>query len=300
MTARRESLPWTGEVAFAFACVAELTSHGGTPPTSVNLLVALLRERLLSRKLLTSLGANIDELRESALREPLQSEFEPAGLILDLAEMAQTEAQLLADAAVASEHLLLALLRLPNATGANLLQAAGITFDVAREAVTRLAEDEPGNLRRLVVSQEEIEQIVSSAMYPRDNGGNLIRVVGIGQTVSSEGILLELIALEVRELFAVLHWRAAGVAHSRESLLATQISVRDDLDATYGIETMSVQVGSAGTSGVWHVIPPPQSEATAMTVEVSQFTEMGAGLSAEAGSGLGTVLGRWRLDFSLR
>ena len=96
----------------------------------------------------------------------------------------------------------------------------------------------------------------------------LLGVIGIGRSADASDITVELLAIELRALGAVLHWRA----HSdREGLLlSAAVSVADQRGTSYRV----IAGGGGGNASAWEgqtfVLPPPPAGAR-LSITLSSF-----------------------------
>jgi ATP-dependent Clp protease ATP-binding subunit ClpC len=130
----------------------ETSATGSLSIESEHMLLALLREPgAVARRLLTGAGVSLDRLRDEItngipFREkvPTSQEIpfsEPTQRILTYAA---EEADALGHSHIGSEHILLALLRVPESGGGAILTGHGLQLQTAREAVrTVIAEGAP-------------------------------------------------------------------------------------------------------------------------------------------------------------
>jgi hypothetical protein len=96
----------------------------------------------------------------------------------------------------------------------------------------------------------------------------LLSVIGVGRSADASGITVELLAIELRALGAVLHWRARS---AREGvLLSAAVSVADQLDTSYRV----IPGGGGGNATAWEgqtfVLPPPPAGAR-LSITLSSF-----------------------------
>ena len=108
-----------------------------------HLLVALLRVGGLAAQVLTSLGANVDRVRDAVDRRLDQFEADsqgrvvPTGRTKAVIELAIREADRMGMAHAGTEHLLLALLHEGEGIAAQVLRELGLTSDLVRAEVER-------------------------------------------------------------------------------------------------------------------------------------------------------------------
>jgi hypothetical protein len=83
----------------------------------------------------------------------------------------------------------------------------------------------------------------------------LVRVVAIGKAVEDDGVVLELIALEIRDVGAVLYWKAQPVGEY--VLGGPDFVVTDDVGTVYTF-LLPTWVSSEGVAkGNTDLVPPP-------------------------------------------
>jgi hypothetical protein len=96
----------------------------------------------------------------------------------------------------------------------------------------------------------------------------LDRVIAVGQSRESAGIVVELIAIEVRQAGAIASWRAAPVNHVM--LFDADVQVSDDT----GHEYRSDAADHAGSTLYWSgisVFSPPPAVGTSLTIQILSF-----------------------------
>ena len=87
----------------------------------------------------------------------------------------------------------------------------------------------------------------------------LVGVVPVAMTVDTAGVIVDLLAIEVRELGAILYWRARS---SREVLLlSAKVSMSDDRGTPYRV----TEAGGGGDGHTWQgqtfALPAPPRRA---------------------------------------
>jgi hypothetical protein len=118
-------------------------------------------------------------------------------------------------------------------------------------------------------------------------------VVGIGQVARDAGVLVELIALEIREAGCVLYWRAHP--DQERPLGEPQFVVSDDSETQYSAHPAGWIGGLREMKGEALVVPGPPEGATTMRVELTGFAARRfPPMSSE------DVRGAWRFEFALR
>jgi hypothetical protein len=94
----------------------------------------------------------------------------------------------------------------------------------------------------------------------------LNRVVAIGKAASTPGVSVELLALEIRALSAVLHWRAYV---EQESRIATpEFEVQDDLGNIYSATDWQASRNGHEIRGLALIDPVPPDTAQRLRVTV--------------------------------
>jgi hypothetical protein len=73
----------------------------------------------------------------------------------------------------------------------------------------------------------------------------LVQVVGVGRTADAAGITVELLAIEVREEGAIVHWRARSASYPM--LLSADVSISDNTGTAYRV----ISGGGGGGGGAW-------------------------------------------------
>lgn len=205
-----------------------------------------------------------------------------------IVDLARAEAARLGQSEAGCEHLLLALVREPGSMAAGLVQSVGVTLDPAREAVRFLHgkvpdwQPPPGDLpsessslapMEMVpgaMSHEDAAEILDIAMSNFEVGlSPLDRVIGIGQGTDSSGVLVELIALEIREAGAILLWRTQT---AEDRLLGPPgMTVTDDAATTYKVLPASWSGGGRESRGETILTPRPPDGAHTLRIEFGSF-----------------------------
>jgi hypothetical protein len=204
-----------------------------------------------------------------------------------IVDLARAEAARLGQSKAGSEHLLLALVREPGSMASGLLQSVGVTLDPAREAVRFLHgkvpdwQPPPSGLPsessiwaplEMVpgASHEDAAEILDIAMSNFEVGlSPLDRVIGIGQSADSAGVLVELIALEIREAGAVLLWRTQT---AEDRLLGPpDVALADDAATTYKVLPARWSGGGRESRGETILTPRPPDEARTLRIEFGSF-----------------------------
>ena len=111
-----------------------------------------------------------------------------------------------------------------------------------------------------------------------------------------DGVVLELLTLEIRDAGAVLHWKAQPVGEY--VLGGPDFVITDDVGTAYTL-LLPTWVSSKGMAkGSTDVVPQPPVDAETMRIEVQRL----GGLGASVPRGLvrdEPVEGRWSFEFRL-
>lgn len=210
-------------------------------------------------------------------------------------DQARAEAAALGHTSTGPEHLLLGLAGQMEAVTAGLLLALGLSIETARQAVRHVhgeapdwqPPEEPESLppasasmtmramNRLVpgITEEEADSMRDALMAPFMAGSSrLERVVAIGQTAEVSGVLVEMIALEVREAGGVLLWRTQT---AEERLLgAADIAITDDVGTHYSALPGSWSGSGRESRGETQLAPRPPDAAQILKIVVRSFGPM--------------------------
>lgn len=126
----------------------------------------------------------------------------------------------------------------------------------------------------------------------------LDRVIGIGQANEASGVLVEMIALEIREAGGVLHWRTQT---SEDRLLGdADIAFSDDAGTTYQLMPSGWSGSGREARGETLVVPKPPHEARTLTIEVRSFGRMDwMPFPAPMSPAREEVAGSWQFEISL-
>ncbi len=230
-------------------------------------------------------------------------------------DLARAEAARLGQDETGPEHLILALVRQQNSMPAGLLESMGLTVDSAREAVRYLhgqvpdwlpptslqsafswapMEAVPGSM-----SEEDAARMLDMSMGNFEVGMSALdRVVGIGQAVEASGVVVEMIALEVREGGGVLYWRTET---SEDQMLGdADIAFSDDLGTTYQVMPSGWSGSGRETRGQTLVVPKPPRGAQTLIIEVRSFGRMDwMPLPPSMSPPMEVTAGSWRFEVSL-
>jgi hypothetical protein len=231
-------------------------------------------------------------------------------------DLARAEAARLGQGETGPEHLILALARQQNSLPGGILESMGVTLDSAREAVRYLhgrvpdwqpptsiqsassswapMEMVPGSM-----SDEDAARMLDMSMTNFEVGMSALdRVIGIGQANEAAGVLVEMIALEIREAGGVLHWRTQT---SEDRLLGdADIAFSDDAGTTYQVMPSGWSGSGREARGETLVVPKPPHEARTLTIEVRSFGRMDwMPFPAPMSPAREEVAGSWRFEISL-
>lgn len=88
----------------------------------------------------------------------------------------------------------------------------------------------------------------------------LVRVIAVGQSVEANDVVVDLLAVEVREVGAVLHWRALA-GHDAPMLMA-EVSISDDKGTSYKVLPAEGGGGAREWQGQTSMVPSPPPDAT--------------------------------------
>ncbi len=297
-----EPLPLTDEAREAMRRARDLArAADGQRADPQHILLAVL-EAPGAQRLLGAFGIEPQQLAGAV--EFLDVGTPPSSLDAGAEEAtvsrAMAEARRLGQDAVGSEHLVVALVGRRDSLAAGLLATVGITRDPAREAVRFLhgvvpdwdppERGERGSLANSSYliggsldfaegpdmprpSEEDTTMLEAFAGSAEGVPGPLRSVVAIGQTAEAGGVIVELIALEVRATFAVLTWRARP--DGLRLLGSPESSVADDAGTRYRAWSTSSSGGEHGSQGEITILPSPPETARVLTVEFVAFGHYG-------------------------
>jgi hypothetical protein len=96
----------------------------------------------------------------------------------------------------------------------------------------------------------------------------LDRVIAVGQTTESGGIVVELIAIEIRRAGAIASWRARPV--HQLVLFDADVRVSDDTGHEYASHAAGREGSALHWSGISVFVPPPPDGAR-LTIEILSF-----------------------------
>jgi hypothetical protein len=125
-----------------------------------------------------------------------------------------------------------------------------------------------GDIERDSGSPEDEARLMDGMPWYAIPRSPLLRVTSVGQTVEAAGVAVELLAVEVRESGAILHWRAR--ADHDLLVQVASVSVVDDLGTAYLVD----QGGGEGNPRSWQgqtlLRPAPPAHAR-LTIVVESF-----------------------------
>lgn len=236
-------------------------------------------------------------------------------------DLARDEAASLGHRETGAEHLLLGLARQHGSIASGMLEALGVTLVAAREGVRFLHGELPdwqpppseasggGEAWSPLMADDSPEAIeaamaVADAIRPFEAGmGRLRRVIGVGQVRESGRVVVELIALELRDTMAVLSYRSHGPDDVMDGPPSASIS--DDLGTQYDVLPARWQGGSQDGGGEVWLTPCPPDTATMLRVEMAavegpgwHFPPLSLRESQPLAASQG-VTGPWRFEVAL-
>lgn len=230
-------------------------------------------------------------------------------------DLAQIEASRLGQHETGSEHLLLGLLRQPGSLGSGLLESLGVTLGPAREAARFIhgqlpdwkppSGDRSSALASMVLpgygvpqgnDLDEMGDMAHRALMHLEAGLSPLRaVIGIGLGVEAAGVLVELIALEIRAAGAILSWRTQT---EEDRLLGSpDMTIVDDLGTRYEVFTGSWGGGGRESRGQTYLVPSPPGPTRVLTIEVHSFNRDGPPVPLHVP--MEPVSGPWRFEVPL-
>jgi Clp amino terminal domain, pathogenicity island component len=197
-------------------------------------------------------------------------------------ELAIDEARGLEHNYIGTEHLLLGLVREGEGIAAGVLESLGVELDKARHEVIRAlttasSVGRTGTTFRVldpVPGPLPVEEARSayelSIAYSDVATGPLRHVVGIGMAAADAGVVLELIALEIRDAGSILYWKAR--ADPERPLGQPRLTVRDTAGADYVARPAGASSTEREAKGEILITPAPP-QAAVLIVEVTAFEE---------------------------
>ena len=126
---------------------------------------------------------------------------------------------------------------------------------------------------------------------------DLDRVIGLGHRREAGGVVLEILACEIRETGAIIHWRISG--SSSDAPGGPDISVADDVGSSYTVIPGAWRASDRISSGVTVVVPAPPNWAAAMTILVAGIGLPVAILAGMHGANAQVFLEPWRFEVPL-
>src|SRR5450759_746796 len=257
-----------------------------------HLLLGLLRvDDCMATRVLRNLGAEPSKVRAAVEfiigrgDLPVVGEVGLTPWAKRVIELAIDEARRMDHHYIGTEHLLLGLVREGEGIAAGVLESLRVNLDKVRHEVIRhLAE---------TVSADPSGTPEVSRWYSDIGASPLRRVVGIGQVARDAGVLVELIALEIREAGCVLYWKAHP--DQERPLGEPQFAVNDDARTDYSVRPAGWTDSGRQIKGEALVVPGPPEEATTMRVELTGF-------AAPRFPPMGSedVRGTWHFEFAIR
>ena len=154
-------------------------------------------------------------------------------------ELAIDEARRLEHGYVGTEHLLLGLVREGEGIAAGVLESLGVDLAKVRVEVTRIVGTAPrgdplgSSLRPMTFVHgpasidDARRELVAAEAYSAVQAALLRRVVGIGGVAVDAGIVMELVALEIRATGGLLYWTARP--DPARTLGEPEVAVGDDV-----------------------------------------------------------------------
>jgi hypothetical protein len=120
----------------------------------------------------------------------------------------------------------------------------------------------------------------------------LLHVIGVGMVASDQGITIELIAIEIRALGGIVHWRAEFGNTVHPDAGAPEVEVADNLETEYWSLPPSWTADNARSVGATYFRPAPPAGAASSYVVVPRFG-LSIFKSQEPSSG---VKGNWTFE----
>jgi hypothetical protein len=274
-----------------------------------HILLGLLRvEDGVACRVLQGMGVELDKARTAVEfivgrgDLPIVGEVGLTPRAKRVIELAIDEARGLGHNYIGTEHLLLGLVREDEGIAAGVLESLGVELERARREVIRVLKTESavgptGKIFRVldpVTGPPPVEDARRayelSVAYSDVAAGRLRQVVGIGLAATDAGVVLELIALEIRDAGSILYWKARP--DPGRLLGEPRLTVRDSA----GTEYVARPAGASSTEREMKgeiVITPGPPDAAILFVEVTGFAEgRFPGLAAE-------LPGSWKFEIPL-
>jgi len=257
-----------------------------------HLLLGMLRvDDCLAARVLRNLGAEPSKVRTAVEfiigrgDLPIVGEVGLTPWAKRVIELAIDEARRMDHHYIGTEHLLLGLVREGEGIAAGVLESLRVNLDKVRHEVIRLLAE---------TSSADPSGTHEVSRWHADIGASpLRRVIGIGQVARDAGVLVELIALEIRGAGCVLHWKAHP--DQERPLGEPQFAVNDDARTDYDVRPAGCTGSGRQLKGEALVVPGPPEEATTMRVELTGF-------AAPRFPPMGSedVRGTWHFEFAIR
>ena len=146
-------------------------------------------------------------------------------------------------------------------------------------------------------SPEDSDLFKTALQHDAVQRSPLVRVVAIGQDVEFEGLMLELIALEIRLAGAVLYWRAQSTGEHLTG--GPDFAVTDDVGTVYTLLPPTWVASEGLANGDTHLVPPPPETARTMRIEVGQIGGFAPSMMPPGFVSDEPLAGRWTFDFRL-
>jgi hypothetical protein len=248
-----------------------------------HILVALLDCQTV-RQLMGMFGAEPDKLRESMRLITSDADWQvDRDAESRTVEFARLEASQMGLPETGPEHLLLAIVRQSGSMPAFILRHAdrmSISPTALRGAVTHLHGQNPtwsppsrpgqgvvfpGSAMGEMTPEQKAKLMKAAIARQEVHLSPLRRVVAIDRGRRSAGVLVELIALEVREAGSMLYWRTE--TETEGWLSPGDPVVRDDLGTTYRVRMASAGGGPRETRATTWVEPRLPESASSLTIE---------------------------------
>ncbi|HEY6058771.1 MAG TPA: Clp protease N-terminal domain-containing protein, partial [Candidatus Limnocylindrales bacterium] len=204
-------------------------------------------------------------------------------------ELAIDEARRLGHNYIGTEHLLLGLVRVSDGVGGRVLASVGVDADRARQEVLavlagssaepRSAEPTSGEPTWAPSPSSTAPMVVTGQLSPDAarraraaalaavtvHDSPLQRVVGLGVTATDADVTVELIALEIRSLGAILHWKARPAGKPAGTMLGEPaLALTDDVGTVYEISSGGWSGSDRLSRGEILVSPGPPTDALRM------------------------------------
>jgi len=254
-----------------------------------HILLGLLRvEDGVACRVLRARGVELDKTRTAVEfiiargDRPIVGEVGLTPRAKRVIELAIDEARGLEHNYIGTEHLLLGLVREGEGIAAGVLESLGVRLDSVRHdvvrAVTTASAIGPTSKTYRVLDpvpgplpvEEARRAYELSVAYSDVAAGPLRHVVGIGMAATDAGVVLELIALEIRDAGSILYWKARP--DPERPLSQPRLTVRDTAGADYVARPAGASSTEREAKGEILITPAPP-EAAVLIVEVTAFEE---------------------------